>query len=59
MLHEPIWYPNKGKPPRDKTVLIGIKWRNGAISKHPSFAPQLRWTLTDSEYDVAYFCRAA
>ena len=58
MLHEPIWHRNKGKPPRNKTIALGIRWQNGMTSKQTYTADKLRWTLTGSDFDVAYFCRA-
>jgi hypothetical protein len=58
MQHEPRRYPNTGKPPRDKTIALGIVWQNGMTSKHTYTADQLRWTITGSEFDVGFFWRA-
>lgn len=57
MPHEPRRYANTGKPPRDQTIPLGVRWSNGMTSKHTYRANQLRWTLTGSEFDVGQFWR--
>lgn len=51
-------HPNKGKPPRDQTIPLGIRWSNGMTSRHTFTADQLRWTITGEPFDVAEFWRA-
>lgn len=51
-------YPNTGKPPRDKTIRLGIEFANGRTALHEYTAAQLRWTLTDDGWDIAKYWRA-
>lgn len=51
-------YPNRGKPPRDKSVKLGIKFANGEESKHTFTADQLRWSITGDGWDISEFWRA-
>lgn len=53
----PRQYPNTSKPPKDKTIPLGIRWANGTISKHRYTADQLRWTITGSPFDIANYWR--
>jgi len=50
-------WPNHGHPPRDKTVPLGIRWRNGKVSKHTYTAGQLIWRLRGDDHDIAFFWR--
>lgn len=50
-------WPNKGYPPRDPTVPLGIEWANGTISRHTFTAHQLVWRLRGDAHDIAYFWR--
>jgi|GEM_PF-5427826 len=49
---------NRGTSPRDKSVKLGVQWANGVESKHNFTSDQLRWTLTGSPFDIAWFWRA-
>lgn len=53
----PRRYPNRGHPPRDKTIPLQVEWHNGMTSKHSYTADQLRWTITGSEFDIGYYWR--
>ena len=55
--HEPVKHRNRGKPPRDRTVKLGIEWANGMTAKHEYTAGQLVWELRGQEFDIAYFWR--
>jgi len=51
-------HPNRGKPPRDRTIPLGIRWANGRISKYTYTAEQIkRWTITGDDHDVKTFWR--
>jgi len=54
----PTEHPNKGRPPRDQSVALGIRFANGKLARHEYTAGQLRWSLTGDEWDVAFFWRA-
>lgn len=54
----PREWPNRGKPPRDKTALLGIRWGNGRVSKYTYTADQIkRWSITGDAHDVKTFWR--
>jgi len=48
---------NKGKPPRDATIPLGIKFAGGWTSKHSFTADQLRWSLTGCPWDISNYWR--
>ena len=50
-------HANKGRPPRDKTIPLHIRWRNGKVSRHTYTAAQLDWRLRGDDHDVAFFWR--
>jgi hypothetical protein len=41
----PIEHANRGKPPRDASIPLGIRWSNGMTARHIYTADKLRWTL--------------
>jgi len=53
----PREWPNTGKPPREKTISLGIRWANGRASRHEYTAAQLRWTITGDDWDIRTFWR--
>lgn len=52
-------YPNRGKPPRDKSVKLGIEWANGRESPHQYTAGQLIWDRRGWDFDIGFFWKAA
>jgi hypothetical protein len=53
----PIEHANRGKPPRDASIPLGIRWANGMTARHTYTADKLRWTITGSDFDVGHFWR--
>jgi hypothetical protein len=53
----PIEHANRGKPPRDASIPLGIRWANGMTAKHTYTAGQLVWEIRGWEYDIATYWR--
>ena len=52
------WHPTNGRAPRTGDKPLRVKFANGRTSLHTYSAPQLRWTKTGSEWDIAEVARA-
>jgi len=53
----PEWHVNRGKSPRDQTVMLMIEWANGHLARHNYTAGQLRWSLTNSPFDIGRYAK--
>jgi len=50
-------YPNRGHAPHDHSIPLGIEFAGGHIARHPYTADKLRWSITGSEFDIAFYWR--
>lgn len=50
-------HPNRGRPPRDQSIPLHIRWANGRVSRHTYTAPQLKWEIRGWDHDVGFFWR--
>ena len=50
-------YINRGFPPKDPNVELGIEWANGRESRHTFRAEQLDFRIRGQDFDVAKFWR--
>lgn len=50
-------HPNKGKPPRNQTIPLHIRWSNGVVSRHTYTANQLKWELRGWPHDISAYWR--
>lgn len=51
------WHINRGKSPRNTAILLAIEWANGLRAKHNYTASQLRWSLTNSPFDIGRYAK--
>lgn len=51
------WYVNKGVSPRDTSIMLAIEWACGQLARHHYTAKQLRWSLTNSPFDIGRYAK--
>lgn len=44
--------PTHFRKPRTGERMLRVQFRNGLVSRHTYTAAQLRWTDTDSDFDI-------